>query len=449
MSGLNALSSNSAQGAAVESLRHEVSPYRPIQYLGNKLRVLDGIGSAASELVGSGSTVADLFSGTSLVAQEFSRRGFRVTATDSQRYAECLAQALLGVRRSPFEELPVNEVLAEESPWVGGQVSESWTPSLVAETELLKAQDYGGLTALYAQLPVDWRLGIGQRTQSGNIETVATKPLITSLYAGTYFGVLQALEIDRIRLAIERLAGRGRVSEWQFSGLLSALMAAASASVHSAGKHFAQPLSAGNSGNLEFLSRRLIRDRSISVESEFAKAAKQIATHAAPADFGHWVAKLTAEEFASNPPFPVDLYYLDPPYTAQQYSRFYHILETLCDYRWPNLLHNGQVTTGLYPTDRFKSAFSSRQAITSFKTIVSAAKCQGAALMISYSASSGESTGNARMISLDALLEICRREYGQHAVTVCRMSHRYRQFNSASNSSKTRDDPEVLIQCKR
>ena len=48
----------------------------------------------------------------------------------------------------------------------------------------------------------------------------------------------------------------------------------------------------------------------------------------------------------------VDLVYIDPPYTNAHYSRFYHILETLVNYDYPELEFFGR-----YRNDRFQSSF--------------------------------------------------------------------------------------------
>ena len=48
-----------------------------------------------------------------------------------------------------------------------------------------------------------------------------------------------------------------------------------------------------------------------------------------------------------------DLVYADPPYSTAQYSRYYHVLETLVKYDDPKVEFKG-----LYRPDRFSSAFS-------------------------------------------------------------------------------------------
>ena len=54
----------------------------------------------------------------------------------------------------------------------------------------------------------------------------------------------------------------------------------------------------------------------------------------------------------------VSCVYIDTPYTGEQYSRFYHILETVAKYDNPKLEFKAK-----YRTDRFMSNFSLRSTV--------------------------------------------------------------------------------------
>src|ERR1700730_18507826 len=91
-----AASSVVAQGAVLRSIdRSDV--WRPVQYLGSKLRSLDAIAEAVGEIVAPGRTVIDAFSGTSVVSRRLASMGARVTAVDTSGAAATWARALLGV----------------------------------------------------------------------------------------------------------------------------------------------------------------------------------------------------------------------------------------------------------------------------------------------------------------------------------------------------------------
>lgn len=435
-----------------DGARPDALPFRPIQYLGNKLRALPEILDATANLIGSQGRVADLFTGTTVVAQGFAERGYEVSAIDTQRYAEIFAKAMLGIGRLPGESCDFATLSAIGLTTPDAGLRNSWMPFLDREADALLHADAAALSKVNASLPLVWRLP--NHPFRVYVEAVERRsaleelPLLTSVYAGSYFGVQQAVVLDELRQNAELARSRGLLSDWQYSAALTAIMSAASTAAHSAGKHFAQPLNAGGSRNERFLAGRLLQDRRIDIVKVFQSACDAINNQAVPADCGHSAWRGPAESFVAQGD-AADLYYLDPPYTAQQYSRFYHVLETICTYEYPQLFVSGALTTGLYPTNRYKSAFSSkRKAPVAFQTITKSAKSNGVALAISYSQSAAASRGNARMISLEQLLDVCAAEFGRSNVEWFQLAHRYRQFNSASASNSQRDDPEILITCR-
>src|SRR5262249_32984254 len=155
-------------------------------------------------------------------------------------------------------------------------------------------------------------------------------------YGGAYFGIGQAVEIDRIRIAIARDA----FTDWERDVLLTALLSVASECAFSPGKHFAQPHRIRDDKDLTFLRQRILKDRALDVRALFSERVARILDVAAPAREGHTAVRATLADLLENPAPAggVRLIYADPPYTAQQYSRFYHVLETLVAYRVPRLL---------------------------------------------------------------------------------------------------------------
>jgi adenine-specific DNA methylase len=51
--------------------------------------------------------------------------------------------------------------------------------------------------------------------------------------------------------------------------------------------------------------------------------------------------------------------YVDPPYRREEYSRYYHLLETLTDYSYPSVVGKGRVPDKSRG-ERFRSEFSTR-----------------------------------------------------------------------------------------
>ena len=420
---------------ALENLRpgEPVRPiFRPVQYLGSKVRVIDAISSLVRDAAPVGGKVADLFSGSSVVSQAIASSGRLATAVDAQRYSAVFAQALLGIGRHSGERVPVDALLAGIRESVPG----TWKNLEAREDDLLAQRDAVGLRAFERALPLAWRSGYDQADEE--------VPL-TSFYAGTYFGVRQALALDAIRHQV--IADEGSLQPWTRAASLTALMHAASMIVHSAGKHFAQPLK-DRAANASFLNGRLLSDRSLSVEAAFRSACEHIELAAPRSQEGHIAVQDEAERWVSGGDRS-DVYYLDPPYTAQQYSRFYHVLETIVTGALPSLPAGSVPSSGLYPAGRYKSAFSSRsRAPIAFRQLLRDIAGLGATAIVSYSVSKRGSDGNARMVTLDELMAACHDAFGRRKVELIPLEHRYRQFNNAGNANKGRDDKEVLVLCK-
>lgn len=427
--------------------------FRPVQYLGNKQRSLDHIREALDELLPKPGRVTDLFTGTSVVAQSLAGLGHIVTAVDVQRYACVMATALLGVGRATTQKLCCEDII-QQARQRQERSSGEWMRWQRKEAVALHAGDADALRSVYEKIPLGWRTPTSEAysllasPDGGSAFGVA--PLLTTIYSGTYFGVEQALQLDAIREVIEERRISAMDTEWQQAAALTALMSAASAAVHSAGKHFAQPLTDGLLRRSDFHNRRLLSDRNVDVFGIFGSAGAAINSASARASNQHVAVQATAEDFLTRPGANQNVYYLDPPYTAQQYSRFYHVLDVICDYRFPQLIVGGEVTRGLYPSVRFKSAFSSkRRAPLAFQFMLEKIASNGADAVISYSNSAANSRGNARMVTLDQLIKVCVESYGTQGVQVSKTIFKYRQFNSSSLSNDDRDDPEVLIVCKK
>src|SRR5262249_31670739 len=112
--------------------------------------------------------------------------------------------------------------------------------------------------------------------------------------------------------------------------------------------------------------------------------------------------------------------YADPPYTAQQYSRFYHLLDTIVSGCLRPLQRvRGAVTSGLYPDGRYLSPYCSRRnAPAAFMNLAEVSASAGARLVISYSGtpSPDAATGNARSVTIRQLVECVSAVYAHTTI---------------------------------
>lgn len=433
---------------------------RPMQYLGSKLRALDEIVEVARRMKSEPQAVLDIFSGTSVVSQALAGAGFRVVASDAAFFNATIARSLLGVGRTGSGSFP--DLLDRLSPTPvmtpGRSVLEPWIDE---ERRGLERRDVDVLLEVSRLVPQIWRPEGASAEQRAQFDALKNSQrtafhlqnLIAMHYAGTYFGLTQAAELDRLRVAIHRLRDDGSIGPWQEDVLLTALLSAASAAVFSPGKHFAQPHRISENKDLSFIRKRLLQDRSVDIWTIFHRKVAEVVAHAAQAGTGHEAYQATMEAYTERTiPIPrVGLIYADPPYTAQQYSRFYHVPETLATYRIPKLQQShGIVTQGLYPEDRYKSRFcSKREAPKAFGDLLGFSQAIGANLMISYSGTSSGESGNDRMISLDDLLGLCRHYYPLRGVNIMELKFEYRQFNRNASAVSGRLDKEYIIVCER
>jgi len=401
------------------------------------LRALRAITSQIADLTPDG-VVWDAFTGSSVVAQAVARTGLDVWATDTQRSSAIFAEAMLGVDASSGAAAGLAQFVADlfTSPHPD---EAQWAAYRAAEDTLLAEGDYDGLVALYGSLPQRWK------TAGGWSECAP----LASTFAGTYLSLRQAMALDAARQTLRERRAADEVDRWTYAAALTSLCHAASEAVHSAGKHFAQPIQPAFEGaaNYGFVRGRSLRDRAVVIETKAVEAALNIAkavhlngNHVAGAAdvLTIDVSRLRAQG--------VSLVYADPPYTAQQYSRFYHVLETLVDgLSAPIQSVRGATPKGLYPAERYLSPFCSRrQAPAAFEQLVRTSREAGAHLMLSYSTTGSES-GNQRTVSEAELLNLVATAYGSQNVSIVDLDYGYRQFNHESRRTETSGTNEILI----
>lgn len=218
------------------------------------------------------------------------------------------------------------------------------------------------------------------RTTVAAFDRSSVHYLFTKQYSFSYIGLRQAVEVDSIRYALDQLLISGSISEEKFRhGLLSLCRAIASAS-NSTG-HFAQFLTP-NERNMP----RVKSKRRVSIIDQFLVAQRQLvpAGSAAWRRDNRWFngdAIGLLDELKGKGDVP-GVVYADPPYTDDQYSRFYHLLETVVLYDYPDV--SGK---GIYRGGRLSSQFSlASKVVEAFSSLIGLTADLDAALVISYPA---------------------------------------------------------------
>ncbi|PIZ00887.1 hypothetical protein COY62_00780 [bacterium (Candidatus Howlettbacteria) CG_4_10_14_0_8_um_filter_40_9] len=240
--------------------------------------------------------------------------------------------------------------------------------------------------------------------------------LFVDHYSDTYFSRKQCKDIDDLRYAIDQVKNSTKRALY-----LTALIYAMGYCQSSPG-HFAQYMPKSHP--------RLKTLRELSVFDAFKK--KVLENHVVFSKFKNKVLKKDYRELLSEDGRKkylkgVKLIYIDPPYSEAQYSRFYHVLETIVKYDYPKLDYKG-----LYRDDRFQSNFCYENKVAEeFDFIANASSKIKASLAISYS--------ERGLISPNAIAQICKKYYKNVRV------HSFKHSHSMQGRGMILDLKEVLI----
>ena len=264
--------------------------------MGSKRALLrNGLGDVIGEESKDGGRVVDLFCGSAAVSWFAAvELGKRVLACDLQEFAVVLAAAVLK-RTQPVDHA------ALENGWLND--AEAARQEYAAWGDAARFERGGKKDATWHRR--------AQRLCERSCDN--EKSLVFSRYGGHYFSPIQALSLDAM---LTRLPENGQLR----SVCLAATIVAASRCAAAPG-HTAQPFKSTVSGS-KYLQEAWSRD-------PFREAAVGL-RRIAPLHAARCGTTLVgdANEIAKTLR-PSDLVFVDPPYSAVQYSRFYHVLETV------------------------------------------------------------------------------------------------------------------------
>lgn len=266
-----------------------------MKYMGSKRAMLDnGLGEVLAAEGREAARFVDLFCGSGAVSWFVAARlEIPVFALDLQSFATALAGAV--VERTAF--IPTADF---EDRWLAPAERRREASSVWARTVALEASGASTTAKRERSRRLCAEGGTGRYD------------LVWSRYGGHYFSPRQALTLDAM---VETLPG----GEMRATCLAATIMAASRCAA--APGHTAQPFRATGAGG-EYLRRAWSRDplvhaRKAAGDMGATRALRKGSTEVGDANA---VANTLAED---------DLVFVDPPYSAVQYSRFYHVLETI------------------------------------------------------------------------------------------------------------------------
>jgi len=331
-------------------------------YMGSKRQLCGFLAEAISSVLPESGVVLDLMCGSGVASGAFSKV-WRTFASDAQDFCKTLAVVHGGGFTRPLAESLLSKLLPIAQKHFEC-LQEPIIDFLEAEENIFCSDLNDSLIDEYRKFVIGFpTLSRNEQGRDWNPEVEVARRkidpgcypycLFTSYFANSYFGLRQCAEIDSLRFAIDQIE-----DDEEKSWALGALLATLSALGTTFGGHFAQP------GVVDFekitLSKlsKVITKRSFSITHEFTvrllNLAEKSEGSSRPVEIvsGPW--EIALAELGKKVEQEQVLVYVDAPYTREEYSRFYHVLETLVNYTYPSCTGKGLTPT---PEERFKSEF--------------------------------------------------------------------------------------------
>ncbi len=445
----------------------KLTRFRPIQYLGSKLRLLDQILDEVNKVAPKAKRVCDLFSGSSVVSRAMADK-YEVVSVDIQEFAALLARALLMGR--PVSVKQTEEIVNSAKSSALFTIGKEVFGDLIAYETLCIKEAEKGNTLLIASLvehasiaafEVVGNAGNADSRLAGLIAAASARLarlapaircqlVIPTYYGGSYFSYEQACMIASLDEAI----AQRRFAEPIDSVMRAALLRTASEVVGTVGKQFAQPmrLIRQDGTTKQLLVQRILADRRREVCREFVLGVNAVSSAVPDRQNQHAVCQADYAAFLTDRSNKFDCVYADPPYTIDHYSRFYHVLETIARRDIPRLATMSKdgataVMRGLYRTDRIQSSFCiPSQVEGAFEALFSQVAAHRVPLVLSYSPYSDRDGNRPRLLTLSELKKVAQSHFGSVEIKNA-APHAHRRLNAASNNVEPLENSEVFIIC--
>lgn len=449
-------------------LDEQAGAFRPIYYLGCKTSFTSAIKTAIDEVDPSGGRLVDLFSGTGSVGAALG--AYReVTTVDVQEYSRVLCSAVLSppvLSRTEIAKI-VERALHDET---AKQVLWCLQPLIEYERECIEAAAIGDFNSLVELIeliespPLAVRAITEFETSSTRLDDAscevvrrlheaglwqAAETTVSRYFGGLYFSYAQAAMLDAV-LTIADFSG-----EQSRNTLKAAALSTASQLVNTVGKQFAQPIRP--------------RDKSGAVKSSLVKIVRRDRTLDALTLYRTWLDRYANLPRAIGRPQALrqdyldaiaqnassfSVIYADPPYTRDHYSRYYHVLETMCLRDNPaisQVMKDGNLvpSRGAYREGRHQSDFCIRStAPTAFESLFRVAREHDLPLVLSYSPHEADDGTHPRVVSMSQIIELANQHYNR--VEICAVDGvKHNQLNRNGLKLKTRDQAEIILKCHR
>lgn len=439
------------------------SAIRPIHYLGSKLRLLDSINDALDYVDPSKGPVCDLFSGSGTVSNYLINKR-DVYAVDIQNYSTVLCTASIKCLEQDVSIAAIMNSIKQSQ--IRMELEECFASLIDYEKHCTEIAKNGTLDSLYEIIEkgsIYIFINENKEEISPNLKASILSSLnklknrdhlnslnsmITRYFGGLYFSYFQALQLDVI--SWYTFLHEGLIHD----KLLAALLSTTSEIVNTVGKQFAQPLKVRDSDGCykKNLLKKILEDRSLDVYPIFEK---WLTYYVSAGTNLH-----SFESFCMNYTDALDILknknikavYADPPYTRYHYSRYYHVLETIClrdnpkvTYTFPN--GKGGLSRAVYREGRFQSSFCIKsKAEQAFDEMFSIISKMGIPLVLSYSPFDESKAVTPRLRTIDQLVIMAKKYYNSVEIrNPGEFTHS--KLNAVDKNFESNHEAELLLVC--
>ncbi|GFM36900.1 DNA adenine methylase [Desulfovibrio psychrotolerans] len=383
-----------------------------IKYMGSKSKLISFVIEAINTAYDGGG-ICDLFAGSCSLSGAL-RGQVDILSNDIQAYSGVISHAYLTAWKEP--EIPQGHELVEQAQL------------LVANN----AQRYG-INFTYDKVRSIKQFNTIESQSRDFISKHYDSPyhLFTKYYSGTWWSAEQCLWID----ALKEVADRYQNSSF-YNLILSSVMYAMAYCSQGTG-HYAQYRDAKSKSSLDDILTYRKREFSSYFLTKYNSSITTLPD--SPPIYNHEITSLDYVERLNT--LPKCTIYADPPYCFVHYSRFYHAIETLVLYDYPEIqLRGGKCVKGRYRVDRHQSPFCIKSKVRdAFKQLFDGVKHSNSNLVLSYS--------NTGMIELKDLRALMKKSMAQYSFSERVMDHDH--MTMGRQGDRTRKVKELLLIAKR
>jgi adenine-specific DNA-methyltransferase len=373
---------------SAEPLHHGSLAYLPrqypqvIKYMGSKAAILPFIAAELSKVHAEGRPIVDLFAGACAISGGFGHLS-KIVSNDIQEYSAVIASIYLkrATKIGNFDLVALA------------------TPIVEANLQTLPSDVY------YPREPLS--LDEFNKIEAKNRELLRSEfsyshHLFTRAYSGTWWSAQQCVWIDAIRQVLDELLAKGKIESSDFNFGLTCLMHAMAYTSQGTG-HYAQYRDAKTEKGMADIAKYRHASVPAIFKRKFESLLKWHLQNVPEADH-----MLLADDYRTclaNIGTP-SVVYADPPYAFVHYSRFYHAMETVVKYDYPELQQiRSDVVKGRYRTERHQSPFCIKTQVKgAFLDLFDGVKSSGSDLLLSYS--------NTGMIDIEGLMDLASLAFG-------------------------------------